>query len=190
MEIERYIVADDRALVEWAKQGDNYAFDQLFNRYRDSIRILYTQRTGSVEDAEDLLQETFVKVYLNLDTYKNEYTFGQWVYTIARNSFIDYVRKRREDIPLESAYFGVMPIANADAPNPEERVISLQQRAQLDVHIQKLTPKYKQLIEYRFFMDYSYEEISKKLNLPLGTVKTQIHRARERLCKFIVEDKG
>ena len=87
MEIADYIVAEDRELVDRVLKGDNDAFEYLFNRYRDAIHRLFVQRLGGVNDADDLLQETFIKVYINLHRYSADYTFGQWVYTIARNTF-------------------------------------------------------------------------------------------------------
>ena len=168
MEIADYIVADDRELVHRALDGDDAAFEHLFNRYRDAIYNLFVQRLGGTNDADDLLQETFIKVYINLHRYSADYTFGQWVYTIARNTFIDYVRRRQEDLPIDERF--TAPASNA--PTPEESFINLQQRSQIDM---------------RFFEEYSYEEIAAKLALPLGTVKTQIHRAREQMCRMIVE---
>ena len=93
MEIADYIVAEDRRLVELVLEGDDRAFEYLFNRYRDAIHRLFVQRLGGVNDADDLLQETFIKVYINLHRYSTAYTFGQWVYTIARTTFIDFVRR-------------------------------------------------------------------------------------------------
>ncbi len=189
MEIEDYIVADDAFLVELVLAGDDAAFEYLFDRYAESIRRLYLQRTGNGDDAEDLLQETFVKVFINLNRSNREYTFGQWLYTIARNTFIDYVRKRRDDLSIDTLPKGYAITPASDTPTPEESVINSQQRARIEHHLERMTPRYRVLIEYRFFREYSYEEIAAKLNLPLGTVKTQIHRAREQLCRFIVEDK-
>lgn len=189
MEIDDYIIASDQDLILKAVDGDSVAFEQLFNRYRDSIRQLYTQRTGNTDDADDLIQETFVKVYLNLNRYDPHYTFGQWIYTIARNTFVDYVRKRRGDISIDtlpSRESSLMTPA-ANGPTPEESFINSQQQAQLEHHLQRMTPRYRKLIELRFFREYSYEEISHELGLPMGTVKTQIHRAREQLCKFITD---
>ena len=171
MEIADYIVAEDRELVRLALGGDDVAFEYLFDRYRDAIHRLFLQRTGNAEDADDLLQETFIKVYINLHRYRPDYTFGQWLYTIARNTFIDYVRKRQEELPIDER-FASPP---SPTPTPEERFINLQQ----------LTPRYRELIRMRFFDEYSYEEIATKLGLPLGTVKTQIHRAREQMCRLI-----
>ena len=184
MEIADYIVADDRQLARLVLGGDTAAFEYLFDRYRDAIHRLFLQRTGNAEDADDLLQETFIKVYMNLHRYSPEYTFGQWLYTIARNTFIDYVRKRQDDLPIDEKFSS--PASNT--PTPEESVISMQQRTQIEHYLERLTPRYRTLIVMRFFDEYSYEEIAVKLSLPLGTVKTQIHRARERMCRLIVEN--
>lgn len=157
------------------------AFEYLFNRYRDAIYRLFSQRLGGANDADDLLQETFIKVYINLHRYSADYTFGQWVYTIARNTFVDFVRRRQDDLSLDDKFL----VPASSAPTPEESVINLQQRTQIEHYLEKLTPRYRMLIRMRFFDEYSYEEIAAKLELPLGTVKTQIHRARERMCKLI-----
>lgn len=183
MEIADYIVADDRQLVARVLEGDDAAFEYLFNRYRDAIYRLFVQRLGGVNDADDLLQETFIKVYINLHRYRPDYTFGQWAYTIARNTFIDYVRRRQEDLPIDERF--AAPASNS--PTPEESFINLQQRRQIEHYLERLSPRYRELIVMRFFDEYSYEEIAAKLSLPLGTVKTQIHRAREQMCRMIVE---
>ncbi len=95
MEIADYIVADDRELVDRVLKGDDTAFEYLFNRYRDAIHRLFVQRLGGTNDADDLLQETFIKVYINLHRYNRSYTFGQWVYTIARRIFRSTIALRR-----------------------------------------------------------------------------------------------
>lgn len=182
MEIAGYLIQTDQQLVTLAQSGDAAAFEMLFNRYRDGIRKLYLARTGgNGNDADDLLQETFIKVYINLHRYRPDYTFGQWVYTIARNTFIDFVRKRQEELPIDER-FASPP---SPSPTPEESFINRQQRTQLEHYLEQLSPRYRQLIRMRFFDEYSYEEIATKLGLPLGTVKTQIHRAREQMCRLI-----
>lgn len=183
MEIADYIVADDRRLVELVLEGDNTAFEYLFNRYREAIHRLFVQRLGGASDADDLLQETFIKVFINIHRYSTQYTFGQWVYTIARNTLIDFVRRRQDDLSIDS-YFSAPA---SSAPTPEESVINLQQRTQIEHYLDRLTPRYRTLIVMRFFDAYSYEEIAEKLGIPMGTVKTQIHRAREQMCCLISE---
>ena len=175
MEIDDYIVADDKALVGLVLDGDDAAFEHLFNRYREAIRRLFVQRLGSAADnADDLLQETFIKVYLNI---------GQWVYTIARNTFIDFTRKSRSDLPIDERFSSPA----ATAPTPEESIINSQQRNQIEHYLEQLPEQYNTLFKLRFLDEYSYEEIAEKLHLPMGTVKTQIHRARERMCRLITE---
>lgn len=189
MHVERYIILTDQQLVILALDGDATAFEHLFNRYRGSMLQLYIQRTGgNRDDADDLLQETFLKVYLNLERYNPSYTFGQWVYTIARNTFIDYLRKRKDNLSIDNFPKDQSSMSPQSLlPTPEESIINSQQHAQLEMYLEKITPNYRKLIELRFFRDYSYEEIAAELCKPLGTVKTQIHRAREQLCRFITE---
>lgn len=182
MEIEEYIIADDKRLVELSLGGDHMAFEYLFNRYNDAIRRLFLLRSTSADDTEDLLQETFIKVYINLQRYSPEYTFGQWVYTIARNTHIDFERRRQEDLSIDERF----SVPEANTPSPEENLINLQQRSQIETYINSLPEQYRTLFTMRFLEDYSYEEIAEKLHLPMGTVKTQIHRARERMCRMIL----
>ncbi|MBR6662674.1 MAG: sigma-70 family RNA polymerase sigma factor [Alistipes sp.] len=181
MEIVDYIVAEDKDLVKMALVGDQVAFEYLFNRYSEAIRRLFLQRYASVEDTDDLLQETFIKVYVNLHRYSPDYTFGQWVYTIARNTHIDFERKRQDDISLYEKFSAPAALT----PSPEDNLISLQQRSQIEHYIECLPEQYRRLFKMRFLEDYSYEEIAEKLHLPMGTVKTQINRARERMCTLI-----
>jgi RNA polymerase sigma-70 factor (ECF subfamily) len=184
VEIAEYIIADDHRLVQLALEGDDIAFEYLFNRYGDAIRRLFLQRSTSAEDTDDLLQETFIKVYINLHRYSHEYTFGQWVYTIARNTHIDFERRRQEDISIDEKFSAPA----ACTPSPEENLINMQQRSQIEHYISCLPEQYRKLFTMRFLEDYSYDEIAEKLHLPMGTVKTQIHRARERMCNLIRED--
>lgn len=184
MEIDDYIIASDAELAERARSGDHRAFECLFNRYADSLRRMFVQR-GHTAEADDLLQETFIKVYFNLERYDAAYTFGQWIYTIARNTSIDSFRRRQPgDIPIDER----LSAPASSAPTPEESVINAQQRSDIESFLEHLSDNYRRMIEMRFFDEYSYEEIAEKLSLPLGTVKTQIHRARERMCRLIIEN--
>ncbi len=188
MEIENYIVASDSTLVEMVLGGDSKAFEYLFNRYRGSIQQLYLQRTGgNAEDADDLLQETFIKVYLNLHRYDNSYTFGQWIYAIARNTFVDFMRKRRDDLSIDVIPSENYAASTSSTLTPEESIINSQQKTQLEQFLERMPPRYRKLVELRFFRELSYEEIAEQMEMPMGTVKTQIHRARTQLCRLILE---
>lgn len=188
MEIEKYIVATDSELVDMVLAGDSRAFECLFERYGASLRQLYFQRTGGKsDDTDDLIQEIFIKAFLNLSSYNRRYTFGQWIYTIAKNTFIDYVRKKRDDVPFEASKGEFVRQPASLTPNPEENIIREQRQTQLELYLDMMTPKYRKLIELRYFKDLSYDEISEELGLPMGTIKTQIHRARTQLSEFINE---
>ena len=176
MEIDDYIVADDAQLAALVLQGDQAAFGYLFDRYREAIYRLFVQRTGDKSDADDLLQETFIKVYMNIDRYS-------WVYTIARNTLIDYLRRRSDDVSIDERFLS--PVS--PGPTPEESVIDAQRRTQFEAGLSRLTPAYRQLIVMRFIEERSYEEIAESLGRGMNTIKTQIRRAKEAMCRLIVE---
>ncbi|MFI3248179.1 MAG: RNA polymerase sigma factor [Rikenellaceae bacterium] len=185
-ELEKYVVAEDKLLVEWALEGDNVAFEFLIMRYSESISRLMVSRLGgdSAQDADDLMQESFIKVYVNLHRYDPKYTFGQWIYTIARNTFIDYHRRRQDELSLDERFAAT---SEERGPNPEQSIINSQKRTQIDEGIARLSPRHQELFRMRFLEEYSYEEIAEKLAMPLGSVKTNIHRARVQMCQFITE---
>lgn len=184
----------DRELIERALAGDATSYDTLFDRYRRQLHAAVLARCADEQDAADILQESYIKAYLSLSRYNPAYTFGQWVYTIVRNLCIDYARRRRStantvsiDGPAASRSGPINP--PCDTPTPEERIISRQSSRQLDTLMERLPPRYRTMIELRFVGEYSYDEIAEQLSLPIGTVKTQIHRAREKLCALITAHK-
>lgn len=183
MEIDDYIVASDSCLVELAASGDQQAFEYLFTRYRDALMRLFEQRLGDKDMASDLLQETFIKVYLHIENYSKSFTFGQWIYTIARNTLIDHLRRRSDDISIDERF----RIPMATTPSPEESVIISQSRSHFYAALEELSNEYRQVIEMRFLDEYSYEEIAEKLGRPINTIKTQIRRAKAAVCKLLLE---
>ncbi|MBO7314007.1 MAG: RNA polymerase sigma factor [Alistipes sp.] len=183
MEIDDYIVASDATLVDLASAGDQQAFEYLFARYKDALMHLFEQRLEEKTMASDLLQETFIKVYLHINDYSKAYTFGQWVYSIARNTLVDHLRRKSGDVLLDERFRAPL----ATTPSPEESVIINQTRAHFYNALEELSPEYRQVIEMRFIEEYSYEEIAEKLGRPLNTIKTQIRRARATICKMILD---
>lgn len=178
----------DQELVEQTLAGNTICYETLFDRYRHPLYAAIVSRCGDEQDAGDIIQETYVKAYFNLPRYNADYTFGQWVYTIARNLFIDYARRKRSagsTVSIDSNTTGEMINPACDMPNPEERIISRQRSSLLDNLLEELPAHYRIMIQLRFIKEYSYEEIAEQLGMPIGTVKTQIHRARERLCRLI-----
>ncbi len=183
MEVEKYIIADDATLVDASLEGDHLAFEALTMRYREAVYRMMLVRTGSPYDADDLFQETLIKVFINLPRYDKSYTFGQWIYTIARNTLIDSHRKRHDDFSLDDRF----TITDLKSPTPEQCVINSQERKQIDQAIERLSATHARLFRMRFLDEYSYEEIAEKLKMPLGSVKTNIHRARAKMCSYLLE---
>ena len=183
MDLERYIVATDSQLIRLAAEGDDRAFEHLFMRYNEAILHLFEQRLDNKDLANDLLQETFIKVYLHLGDYSDNYTFGQWVYTIARNTLVDHIRRRADDVSIDEKFIAPM----ATTPSPEESVIINQRTAHFEASLNEIPEDYRQIIEMRFLDEYTYEEIAEKLGRPLNTIKTQIRRAKAAVCKIILD---
>lgn len=186
---------DYEFVVKAVEDSDQAAFAALLSRYRESIYHLILKMVKNLDDADDLTIETFGKAFSNLEKYSPNYAFSTWLYKIALNNCIDYIRKKRiETFSLDKPFSDdegdqyVMDVKTS-APDPEETYI-LQQRARLMRQtIEKLNPKYKSLIELRFFEELSYEEIAKKMNLPLGTVKAQLFRAKDLLYQILAPKK-
>lgn len=188
MVVKDYNAFDDRALVKLVIEGDSIAFDTLFARHRDMIYTTLLKFTGNRDDVEDLMQEAFMKAYLKIGLYDPKYDFGAWIYTIARNTFVDFNRNRKsnalnaQNVPLESSN-----TSQTSAPTPEDYIINAQQRLQIERYITMLPEDYRRLFELRFIDEYSYEEIAEKLDMKLGTVKTRIFRVRNMMCKLITQ---
>ncbi len=178
---------DDRSLVARILSGDRDRFAELVTRYERRV-INYVYRiTHRYEDAHDLTQEIFVKVFLALDRYDPKYQFSTWVFRIAQNSAIDALRKKGvSEVSLTRQ-------ASDDSDQPKEREFAddgispyralknKQLSAAIDTAVAKLPPDYRELIQLRHFAELSYEEIASMKKLPLGTVKNKLFRARNLL---------
>lgn len=179
---------DDKTLIEGALQGDQSAFKTLMERYRQAIFHIVLKIVRNKEAADDLVQETFMKAFSSLATYRSEYKFSTWLYRIGANSAIDHLRKQRIktlslDSPPENAD-GPMEIEIPDNSNsPEKRLVERERRMSINEAIDSLPEKYRVVIMYRHKDDKSYDEIAEVLAIPIGTVKARIFRARELLKK-------
>jgi RNA polymerase sigma-70 factor (ECF subfamily) len=140
-------------------------------------------------DAEDLTLEAFGKAFKNLHQYSPTYAFSTWLFKIASNNCIDFLRKKKGvHVSIENneqGENGEQLRLKSKEPNPEEKLIRIQKAILLRKVVRRLKPRYQTLVELRYFREFSYEEIAKELNLPLGTVKAQLFRAREMLFKMI-----
>jgi len=178
----------DRTLIDSALSGDQSAYKGLMERHRQAIFHIILKIVRDREIAADLMQETFMKAFASLATYRSEFKFSTWLYRIAANTAIDHLRKQRMkmlsiDSPPESAD-GPIAIEVADnSYNPENDLINREQRFSINEAIEALPEKYRVVIIYRHRDDKSYDEIADALSLPVGTVKARIFRARELLKK-------
>ncbi len=185
---ERYDRCDDRALAKMVTEGDSSAFDTLFARHSEAIHTMLYKFSGNEDDVNDLMQEAFMKAFLKIGLYDPKYDFGAWIYTIARNTFVDFSRSRKSNaLNPQTLSPEIDNTAQLSSPTPEDYIINAQQRAQIERYISMLPENYRQLFELRFLDEYSYEEIAEKLEMKLGTVKTRIFRVRNMMCNLITE---
>ena len=188
MAISSYDIYDDCTLAKMVTEGNSAAFDTLFARHSDAIYAMLLKFTGNSDDVDDLIQEAFMKAYLKIGLYDPKYDFGAWIYTIARNTFVDFSRSRKSNaLNPQNLSPEIDNTTQASAPTPEDYIINAQQRAQIERYISMLPEDYRQLFELRFLDEYSYEEIAEKLDMKLGTVKTRIFRVRNMMCRLITE---
>ncbi len=181
----------DMELVVKARKGDQLAYGELLGRYRDAIYFMLLKMVNSPIDAEDLTIEAFGKAFKNIDQYTPNYAFSTWLFKIATNNCIDFIRKKRANhVSLDQTLDGedsLLPSAmiQADTLDPESSMINKQKIKHMRNVVSKLKPRYRQLVELRYFKEYSYDEIAVELDIPIGTVKAQLFRARELLLNIL-----
>ena len=185
----------DLELVNKAKTGDQAAFGKLMSRYKESVYYMILKMVHNRDDADDLTMVAFSKAFHNLANYSADFAFSTWLFRIATNNCIDFIRKKKLqttsiDQSSQTEDGESAPIAVKDkSMTPEESIIKDQRAIKIREVIQTLSPKYKQLIELRYFEELSYEEIAEQLDLPLGTVKAQIFRAKDMLYNHMKDTK-
>jgi len=180
--------AADFALVEEAKNGSEKAFASLMNRYHDPIYYMLFKMVNNSTDAEDLTIETFGKAFQSLDTYTPKFAFSTWLFKIATNNCLDFIRKKQlSPIPYDRTQDNLENIATtlqSDLPDPEEELIKRQKIEAVKGIVSQMKPMHRKLIKLRYYEEYSYEEISAELKIPVGSVKAELHRAKTQLYKM------
>jgi RNA polymerase sigma-70 factor (ECF subfamily) len=177
----------DAALVELVLQGDQDVFSVLVERYKDAVQNLAYRMLGNVTEAEDVTQETFVRAYTQLATYKPAHKFSTWLLSIASHLAIDQLRRRRFlALPLEDVPF-LEWIVDAGV-SPEQSALQGEQQDEIQHYLQKLPGKYRAVIVLRYWHDFSYDEIAAALNLTPPLVKARLHRARELLARYMQQE--
>jgi RNA polymerase sigma factor (sigma-70 family) len=181
---------NDFMLVIRAKDGDQKAYAELMQRYKDSIYFMALKMVNNKDDAMDLTVETFGKAFENIEKYKPDFAFSTWLFRIATNNCIDFIRKKRlnvvslQSLSEEDKDDKQLQIAS-DSLNPEQTSIKKQESEKLKSIVEQLPQRYRTLIILRYYDEQSYEEIAQQLDLPLGTVKAQLFRARDLMSNIM-----
>lgn len=182
--------AEDAVLIQDALSGNDQAFRKLRLKYQNAIFNLIARMIRDRQEVEDLTQEAFIKAFTSLESFNDEYAFSTWLYKIATNNCIDHIRRKKLqtfsiDKPIASKdgeYTFELPDTSFE---PDRELIDSQRKAILKKAIESLPPKYRRVIELRHVEEREYQDIAKILDLPLGTVKAHIFRARELLYKYL-----
>lgn len=184
---------EDDQLVKRAIKGDQDAYKLLMDKYQKPLYFHIVKMVKNNEQIEDLIQESFVKAFSNLDSYNTNYAFSTWLYRITTNHTIDYLRKKKlqttsinEPIRAKDGEMQFQIVGNAET---DRKIIRKERKKIVSDAIQNLPDKYREVIEMRHLEEMSYQEISEQLDLPLGTVKAHIFRAREMLYKVLIDRK-
>ena len=182
----------DYALILRATEdSDQKAYAELMEKYRDSIFHLCRKMVFNDDDADDLTIETFGKAFQRLKQYTPAFAFSTWLFKIASNHCIDFIRKKRinalsldRGIATEEGD-NIQFTVKDEAPDPIETLEKKQRVEKMRLVVSELKPRYRRLVELRYFEEYSYDEIALELDLPLGTVKAQLYRARDILASVM-----
>ena len=186
---------EDFKLVDRAVGGDEKAYALLLQRYRRAVYHMILKMVRNVDDAEDLTIEAFGKAFRSLHRFKKDFTFSTWLFRIATNNSIDFIRKRKlYTMSIDTAYTDddgnavSMSIPDQNL-NPQDEAIKSQKEEIIRVVVNQLPAKYQKLVKLRYFNELSYEEIAVEISAPLGTVKAQLHRARELMYDLVKNKK-
>lgn len=173
------------------ESGDPAAYNELMKLYRDPLYFMIYEKVGDQELAKDLTIESIGKAFKKLHLYTPTYVFSTWLFTVARNHCIDYLRKNK----LPTVSIDKMMLDEdgkrtnfdliSEMLNPEQEMEKKQRIAILRQIVDQLKPKYRDLVKLRYFKEMSYDEIAEALDVPIGTVKAQLHRSREQLFKIM-----
>lgn len=173
--------------IEKAKQGDQTAFTFLLNHYWNEVYGFMLKRTENEANAEDITIETFSKAFDKIATYNPEFQFNTWLISIAKNVYIDLLRKKKSSLFVEITEQEDQKAYNiADTtPSAEDELITEQNLSQLLQYIKELKPHYQEVIQLRYFQEMSYQEIANKIDEPLNNIKVKLLRAKKLLAEII-----
>lgn len=187
---------EDFKLIDMAVGGDDKAYAKLLQRYKRPVYHMILKMVRNIDDAEDLTIESFAKAFRSLHRFKKDFTFSTWLFRIATNNTIDFIRKKKlNTLSIENTYTDddgqsvSIDVEDDGTLNPQEEAIKAQKEEIIQVFVGMLPSKYQKLVRLRYFHELSYEEIAVELDAPLGTVKAQLHRARELMYDLVKNKK-
>lgn len=191
--VDEHKEADDAEIVRRVLKGEDELFATLVNRYRTRLFRFIGRYTNDAEDAKDVTQNVFFKVYGALDSYDSRFKFSTWIFRIAGNAAIDHLRRRKIrpislDLPPDSAGDERRLDPKEVRPDPLENLARHRLGEALDQAIEKLPDDYRELISLRHYGELPYEEIAELKGMPLGTVKNKLFRARQALRDLLPPD--
>jgi RNA polymerase sigma factor (sigma-70 family) len=181
---------EDYELIGKAIKGDQSSYDRLMKKYYKLVHNLIFRMIYNKEDVEDLTQEAFIKAFNSLEKFDHQFAFSTWLYKIASNNCIDYLRKKKlNTISIDKEFDSEDEDLRFEIPDndykPDRNILDREKKKILEDAIESLPEKYKTVILLRHQDEMEYDEIAKKLNIPLGTVKAHIFRGRELLNKYL-----
>ena len=182
---------DYNIIIRATEEKDQQAFSELMDKYKDPIYFMLLKMVNNNDDAEDLTLEAFGKAFNRLNQYTPNFAFSTWLFKIATNNCIDFLRKKKKNVMSidnrvsnkdgEEYMFEI----KSEGMTPEQIAMNDQKIQLMRQYVKKLKPRYQTLVEMRYFKEFSYDEISEEMKLPLGTVKAQLFRAREFLYNIM-----
>ena len=180
------VIPRDLKWINEALKGSNTAYSELLNAYWSAVYGHLLKKTKNTEDVQDLCMVTFTKAFRSLNSFDPNYSFATWLFSISDNTYIDFVRKKELETTRLDTFFGdeeedgVFDFPD-DEPDPESALIGEQKEEQIRTLIANLPEDYRRIVELRYIHEKAYEEISDILEMPMGTVKTKLFRARNLL---------
>lgn len=187
---------EDFKLIDMAVGGDDKAYAKLLQRYKRPVYHMILKMVRNIDDAEDLTMESFSKAFRSLARFKKDFTFSTWLFRIATNNTIDFIRKKKlNTLSIQNTFTDddgqavSIDVEDDGNLNPQDEAIKAQKEELIQVFVNMLPGKYQKLVRLRYFNELSYEEIAVELDAPLGTVKAQLHRARELMYDLVKNKK-
>jgi len=173
--------------IQKAKENNQIAFNFLLDNFWNDVYGFLLKRTENENDAEDITIQTFSRAFDKIDSYKSKYNFKTWLITIAKNIHIDFLRKKKKIITSEKSNDDDQQVNLIidESPSAEDIIITEQNLAKLLRDIKKLKPRYQEVINLRYFQEFSYQEISNELDEPMSNIKVKLLRAKKLLAEII-----